>query len=355
MKNTEPFLSGPGGKPRIWFNTNLSNTAIVIRTIRESCAPGEEFFFVGSHTNPNAPISKVADLFEVEPNGLGAAGYVDWCLDFVRRHKIDVFIPRNHLAAIAANSRRFQDEGVKLILPADAETINLIKHKAYFYEFLGADLVPQPDYRLAGSLEAFKSGYAELAAKHQRVCYKPPIGIGGRGFQIITTGGEKLFSEWDSEQLSVDYDEAVEAFAKSETFPELMLMQFVPGLERSVDCLARDGKLLGCVVRLKSADGKDELLEENPLLVEYSRRVTAKAKLNGLYNVQFLEADGEQYLLEVNSRMSGGTHYGALSGVVFPYWAIRLALGTAQESDIPTPKTGIWVDRATRQIVTRRG
>lgn len=355
MKSLEPSLKDPGRKPRIWFNTNLSNTAIVIRTIRESCAPGEEFFFVGSHTNPKAPISQVADLFEVEPTGLGSSGYVQWCLDFVRRHDIDLFIPRNHVAAIAANSQLFEAEGVKLILPADAATIELIKHKAYFYEFLGADLVPQPDYRLVGTLEAFQSAYAELAAKHQRVCYKPPVGIGGRGFKIITTGGEKIFSEWDQEQLSVDYDEAVAAFAASESFPELMMMQFVPGLERSVDCLARDGKLLGCIVRVKSADGKDELLEGNPLLVEYSRRVTAKARLNGLYNVQFLEAGGEQYLLEVNSRMSGGTHYGALSGVVYPYWAIRLALGTATEGDIPTPKTGIWVDRATRQIVNRSG
>jgi hypothetical protein len=48
-------------------------------------------------------------------------------------------------------------------------------------------------------------------------------------------------------------------------------------------------------------------------------------------------------LLEINPRMAGGISYSFLSGVVLPYWAIRLALGTAEPGDIPAPKTGLLV------------
>jgi len=50
--------------------------------------------------------------------------------------------------------------------------------------------------------------------------------------------------------------------------------------------------------------------------------------------------------------MAGGTYFGAHTGLVLPYWAIRLALGTATAKDIPTPTTGICVDRFTNELAT---
>jgi hypothetical protein len=355
---TDIFISAkppePLKRPRIWFNKSLSSTSHTIETIREVAAgrPGEDFFFVCTHTSETATVAPLADYFEIEPTGLGSAGYVNWCLDFVRRQQIDVFIPRNYAHAIAASAQRFADVGVKLILAADAPTLELIKHKGRFYDALGADLVPQPAFRVVACAGQFAASFAELTAHHDRVCIKPAEGIGGKGFRIITTNGAApIFSTWDNKQLSIDYDEALADFSSEDEFPELMMMEFLPGQERSVDCVAVDGKLLAAVVRLKSYDGVEELLEDNPLLVEYSRRVTARAGLTGLYNVQFMEAGGVQYLLEVNARMSGGIHYSALSGVCLPYWAIRLALGTACAEDIPEPRTGIRVERKTRRVL----
>ena len=341
--------------PRVWFNKNLSSTSFVIQTIRDavaaSCLDGDGFFIVCSHPQANASVVPVADLFEIEPTGLGAKGYVEWCLDFVQRHRIDVFIPRNYASDIAANTERFEALGVKMIQPGSPELLALIKNKGLFYEALGADLVPQPGYKVVANREEFALAFHELSARHNKVCFKPTEGIGGKGFQIITTDGKPIHSSWDNSLLSVDYVEALADFATREDFPELMMMEFLPGQERSVDCLAQDGRLLAGIVRLKSFDGFEELLEDNPLLVEYARRITARVGLHGLYNVQFMESGGVQYLLEVNSRMSGGVHYTAHSGVCLPYWAIRLALGTAQPGDIPEPRTGIRVERATRKVL----
>jgi biotin carboxylase len=337
----------------VWFNKSLSSTSHVVQKIRQSCSPGEEFFFVCTHTSPTATVAPVADLFEIEPTGLGPLAYVEWCVDFARDRGIDVFIPRNYASAIAACSQRFADLGVKLILAAEPATLGLIKNKGLFYEALGQDLVPQPAFQVVANLEQFQEAFHALSARHNKVCFKPTEGIGGKGFKVLTVGGPEIYSPWDHELLSIEYDAALLELAQQASFPELMMMEYLPGQERSVDCLAQNGKLLAAVTRLKSYDGAEELLEDNPQLVEYCRLITAKVGLKGLYNVQFMASEsGEQYLLEVNARMSGGVHYGADSGVCLPYWAIRLALGAAHSCDIPTAKTGIRVERATGKILS---
>ena len=54
------------------------------------------------------------------------------------------------------------------------------------------------------------------------------------------------------------------------------------------------------------------------------------------------DENGEPYLLEINSRMSGGLHKACMATQFpMPYWALRLALGTVSASEIPYPKTGV--------------
>jgi biotin carboxylase len=94
-------------------------------------------------------------------------------------------------------------------------------------------------------------------------------------------------------------------------------------------------------VRRKEEAG--QVVERNLALVAVVRRLTARFRLNNLFNVQFRDADGLSYLLEVNPRMSGGLPFSCQSGLVLPYWALRLALGTCALSDIPEPQTDIWI------------
>jgi len=84
---------------------------------------------------------------------------------------------------------------------------------------------------------------------------------------------------------------------------------------------------------------------------EYTRRLIEKLNLNGLFNVQFKDKDGVPFILEINARMSGGIAMSCLSGVCLPYWALRLAMGTATDADIPHGKTGLRVMELTHAVV----
>jgi len=65
--------------------------------------------------------------------------------------------------------------------------------------------------------------------------------------------------------------------------------------------------------------------------------------LDGVFNLQTKEREGFQFLLEVNSRMSGGLVYACMSGVAFPYWNLMLTAGLATPGDVPAPKPGVRV------------
>ena len=79
----------------------------------------------------------------------------------------------------------------------------------------------------------------------------------------------------------------------------MMLMPFLPGPERSVDCLGHDGELVRCVVRRKTKIEGYQYLENNPGLVEVVRRLTKHFRLTGLFNIQFRDSGGKPEKLPI--------------------------------------------------------
>jgi len=336
-------------QPTILFNTGFALVHVIAR-IREAQKPGEIFNLILSHKHwPQQ--AHAADVFALEPAGLDEAGYVQHFLELARRHAVDVFVPSTRLQGLARARERFKTAGVRMILAAGPDTLGLLRDKAELYSALPADLVPLPEFKLVSDLSAFREACVELAGKYDTICFKPVAGIAGRGFRIVCASGAGFAGPVNGDHPPLTQAEAEQYVGGRALFPRLMVMPYMTGLERSVDCLATDGRLVRSLVRLKYRDGLSELIEDNPYLHDLASRLTEHLKLDGLYNVQFMEHEGRQFLLEINARMSGGIHYGALSGVCLPYWAIRLALGTATESDIPHPRSGLRIDRAARTLI----
>jgi biotin carboxylase len=334
----------------LWLNKSFSSTFNVIATLRAADTAGA-FRIVCTHTNPDSPALRLADHAEQEPKHLKESAYVDYCLAFARRQRVDLFLPGKSLTALVHARHRFAESGTRLLYPADADTLKLLESKAALYAALDPDLVPLPEYAAVNDLAGFDAALARLRARHPAVCFKPAVSLYGLGFHILTDEGGPLDRLLRGESIRIGVAETRQCLGERPRFAELMVMQYLPGPERSVDCLARDGELLRCVVRRKPQTEGGQLLEDNPALVETVRRLTARLRLNALFNVQFRDAEGVSYLLEINPRMSGGLHYACLSGVAFPYWAARLALGTASPEDIPTPRTGLRVGHVDRAIV----
>jgi hypothetical protein len=321
--------------PCVWFNKHLSNTWEAIALLDEARRAGE-FRVVCTHPRESYARIVSCDQFECEPIGMHDDDYVRYCLDFARRHEVDFFFPGRKVQPILRAAEQFRDAGVRLVAASDAEMLGLLASKARVYAALDGSGVHVPEYAIVNDLAGFDAAWARLRVRHSVLCYKPDVSVFGLGFHILTENDANRGAGW-----TLHLDDARRRIASDKRRRDLMVMQYLPGPERSVDCLARAGELVRCVVRRKTAGG--QWIEDNPAIEAMVRRLTARFRLNNLFNIQFRDADGKSYLLEINARMSGGLPFACRSGLALPLWAVRLARGSATGTEIAPPRTGIWV------------
>lgn len=318
--------------PTVWFNKYLGNTWEVLAGLRRD-RRADEFRVLCTHPRPRYPGRHAADEFEVEPDGLPADEYVAHCLDVAARHAVTLFFPGRNVLPVVAARARFAALGTTVCAAGDAATIRLVNHKGR----LAAAAADVPGVRLAGyevvnDLAGFDAAYDRLR-RHATVCYKPATSVYGIGFRVV----DPPFAHDNAASLA----EARDSLAAKGRFADLLVMEYLPGPERSVDGLAERGELVACVVRRK--EHESQVIEDNPRLAEVARRLAARLGLAGLFNVQFRDRGGEPHLLEINPRMSGGLPLAGRSGLNLPLWAVRLALGTAAPADVPAARTGFRV------------
>ncbi|MCS7046618.1 MAG: ATP-grasp domain-containing protein, partial [Gemmataceae bacterium] len=242
---------------------------------------------------------------------------------------------------IAAAHRRFASQGTRLLVAADAATLSLLRNKATAYAALADATVPVPDHVVVRDLAEFDAAWHRLRPRHDLLCVKPVDSVYGIGFHVVADREPALTALGRRDPLYVSLDAARTMVAARRRTREWLLMEYLPGSEWSVDCLAQNGVLLRCVARRKEVGF--QMIEEHPLLVEMVRRLTARFRLTHVFNVQFRERRGQPYLLEINPRMSGGLPMACQSGLLLPYWALRLALGTATAEEVPWPRAGIRI------------
>lgn len=348
-------------KNTVWFNRGLSQTGFLITALKSALQPGEDIRIIATHQRPDVPAASVADHFELEPTGLtGAEDYVQWALAFVKRYHVDVLIAHNHTVALSESRSRFAEIGCTVITAGSGEAIRLLKSKTATYDAVrqaGGLGIQIPECIVVNDAESVIAALEKLRLRHKTVCFKPSVDLGGHGFRIVTDMGAGYPQPYNGDALPMTIDEARAYLATlvvdPEPFPEIMVMPYLNGPEYSLDCLAKDGKLIAAVSRSKSQGGIDEVIADEPEMRAQAAALTELFGLDGLYNVQFLESEtGERYLLEINARMAGGIYWGAYAGVLIPYWAIRLALGTATVADIPQLVGSIRVDRKTRTVIS---
>ncbi len=268
-----------------------------------------------------------ADFAETEP-ALKGIEYVQFCVDFCRRNEIDVFIPRLNMLDIALHAAMFDAIGTKVLVCRDLDLLESIMDKGKFYENVSEQgIMSIPDYHVVSTAEQFKEAFDDLVAKGHRVCFKPTETEGGLGFRIIDNTRDPLQELFGYVTPLITFDDAYRILASKTTFPDLMVMELLEGYEYSIDCLAdEDGKLLVAVPRRK-VGGRLRLMEHIPELEEIAARVAEVYKIPFNFNIQMKYNGDIPKLLEINPRMSGGLHMSCLSGINFPYLAVKSALG----------------------------
>lgn len=325
----------PKSKLRVWFNQGISNVHDAVSQVRAADAEGRFVLLASGPDRISAARAAAHEFLADLPRSTPGAAYVDWCLETCRDREVDVFYPSFQRGAVAARRDEFAAAGVRLVLPGGADFIRLASRKDDFYAALRGTGVSVPEHAVASDLRGLDAAVARLRASRGTVCVRPTSGIGGRGFRILLDEGEGRPEGPLPPGCVTTYAAYRRSFAPG---PKLLVSEYMPGVERSIDCLAHAGRLVVAVPRVKH--GHCQVVDVQGPATRAAAAIAERFGLSGIFNVQTKDSRGEAMLIEVNARMSGGLLFSCLSGVALPYWAVMLAVGACSPEDVPRPVAG---------------
>jgi biotin carboxylase len=338
---------------RIWFNRWFTTVTHFMELIRSN-DEGRRFEIFGTHSNMDALYLQYCDYAFTEPTVSGEE-YIEFCLAFCRKHKIDIFIPRKENVLISKRLADFEDIGVKVLVCPDSDLMETLDNKAAAYHSImqkeedGAELVSIPDFYVVNNSKDFKSAYESLRAKGHTVCFKPVVGEGATGFRVIEDKIEsidQLFRRASSRRLP--YHHACEILSQQEVFPDLMVLEYLEGTEFSIDCVASTEQLYAAIPRMKGEGRIREIIDHHEL-IQLAQRFHQHYHIPYIFNIQVKYNQGVPKLLEINPRMSGGMHFSCLTGLNLPYLGIKLLLG--EEIGQLKPRFGIRASHLEKEMI----
>ena len=331
---------------RVWFNQGIAVADAAGAVRQADIASGARQLYVmlsqvDGRSTADRPASAAGDLSVAEPaRSMPAQAYVDWCLSVCRANRVDLMVATYRRQAIERRRPEFEQAGTRLLAPGPASSMDLADSKDACSQFLSRHGVAVPAWRTASHVSELDEAYADLKARSPLVCVKPVRGVGGIGFHLFREPGMAPITGWMPANALIDYATFKRNWSSANKRPKLLVAEFLPGTERSIDCLAHNGQLVGSVCRAKV--GSVQIIENTGPALASAARITQALGMTGLFNVQTKDAlDGTPKLVEVNARMSDGTRYSIQAGTILPYWAVLLALGLADPQDIPRPIDGL--------------
>jgi phosphoribosylamine-glycine ligase len=316
---------------RIWFNKSFSSIHTVLQNLRNTDVVGE-ISLVFSHNHHHAPGMAVADETFLEPDDLNNLEYLEWAIRFCRQQRIDIFWPGKAAALIVENRERFASEGVEIVAVAEAAVLDLLHDKARFYQQLDEDIASMPETIQVNTLQEFDQAYAKLRQTHEQICVKPSKSVFGLGFRVIDEHRHSITHLLAGVEHQIPLQELRAGMAQTETFKDLLVMEYLSGHEWSVDCAAGNGRLWCAVQRKKPLQaGQGQMIDNHPEISGMVERLTRCYALNGLFNIQFKQGSLGPRLLEINARPSGGVGMAMLSGANLA----KIALQAMQKQNPP--------------------
>lgn len=288
----------------------------------------------------------LCDEFTQVPAG-SSAEYPGALEAVVARARADiVFVQSSAEVGPVARHRTVLERYGARVLVADPQAIDLCNDKAAMAAALEGSPVPQPRTLQPASLEEFVAGCAELGYPGVPVCFKPPVAKGSRGFRVLSADVDRVRQLLHARPLSraMTLDEFVDLFRDVESFPHLLLMEYLDGPEFTVDALVDGGELVlhqtKTRERVETGVAMAFRTVERPDLVATAGRVCRALGLDWFVNVQFI---GDR-LLEVNPRVSTFVYQ---EDFVLPYLGLKYALGELDAAAVAAAQARVRPSRRT--------
>jgi carbamoyl-phosphate synthase large subunit len=265
--------------------------------------------------------------------------FVESVLSVCKTANIKVILPlvTRELFVFARLRDDFKKKGISVIV-SGAHELEIANDKGMLYEFLAANNVPLPEYRIVRNFNELETAVGQLGYPEKKICIKPCISNGSRGFRVLSQDINEydLFLNYKPDQSFTTF-EKIKNMLASRDFPPMLFTEYLPGFEYSIDTILDHGKLKLVLPRkrIKMMGGitvKGEF-ENHPEIIDYCTRIINLLNLHGPIGLQVKEdINGRFRLLEINPRMQGSGMAALGLGINLPVIAIDIETGDGKYS-----------------------
>ena len=304
-------------------------TAALLHALREN---GERpVRLVGTDMSERSIGRHLCDAFHVVPAG-SAPDFAEAMLEVCQKESVDAVLPQSSfdLEGLAGARERFEDAAVLVSSP---EAVRRSNDKAETYALLDMIGVPGPAWRRVRGGEAVANAARELGYPDVDVCMKPVFSSGSRGFRIISASAdrrEQLLTNRPGVAEAIRLDELVEVLGEDNQ-TELLVMELATGGERTIDGIAREGRILLGHPKTREAmrAGLAMFFQtlDDPWLMEIAGKIVAELELDHFFNIQLV---GDK-VIEINPRISTIVYQEDLN---LPYLGVKRALGEIDDDGL---------------------
>lgn len=302
----------------------------IVRSLRAT--DERDIRIVGVDMDPEAYGFALVDAGYTVPAG-DSENYIAQMLDIATRVNADVILPLT-TAEIGPLARN-RDDFDATVMVSEPETLEVANDKAKLYGFLADEgFESAPAYRRVDTEAAFVDAVESLGYPSVPVCFKPPVSSGMRGFRVLDDRTDRLTRLLDEkpDTAVTTLDEVLPVLSSTDSFPELAVMEYLPGEEYSVDVLAM-GAAVGPIVprsrsRTRAGITFEGVVERREDLMDEAAAICRKLGLEYNVNIQFkYDAEGDPKVIEINPRVAGTIVMCVGAGANMPYLGVKHALG----------------------------
>lgn len=263
--------------------------------------------------------------------------YIECLMSIVKREKVNVLLPQTTREIIILSS--FINEFKKLnvgIVVSEFEKLSIANDKYLLLNKAKEINIPYPEYYLANSKNDLIRIAKILGYPKERIVIKPRVSSGMRGLRILNE------NPWNSRRFLTEKPDGVEItleqllhILKNGSWPELLVMEYLPGDEYTVDVFRSENNIISIPrkrERIRSGITFEAKIDLKKNIIDYSYRLAQCLDLDYCFGFQFkLSKEGVPKVIECNPRVQGTMVTSTMAGFNMIYYAVLEALGQLKE------------------------
>lgn len=260
--------------------------------------------------------------------------FVGQLIEICTDKKIDIILPlvTRELFVFSRSLKAFEASGVKVIV-SPFEGLEIANDKIALYNHLRNRYIKVPDFRVACNITDLITAAKDLGYPDRPVVIKPGVSNGSRGIRILDARKNLynlLFNEKPNNLYSTLDD--IERIVGSQIIPKMMVSEYLPGKELTVDSIIANGVIKTLLIRTRdkmnggiSVAGQ---FIEDKRVEGYCTDILRSLNLNGPIGIQLKQsADFTYKVLEINPRIQGTSVAAMGLNVNLPLLSVYEALG----------------------------